>query len=116
MERTRERDAFRQAGGSVTVYFISRHPGALDWARAERVAFDRHIVHLADVSLHPGDTVIGTLPVHAAAMVCGAGARFLSLSVDVPAAARGQELGYVELRAFGARLEEYRVERVEVVL
>jgi CRISPR-associated protein Csx16 len=30
----------------MTIYFITRHPGALDWARQKGIAFDEHIVHL----------------------------------------------------------------------
>lgn len=95
-----------------TVYFVSRHPGALAWARDRGIRIDSHLAHLDGVALGGGDTVIGTLPMHLAARVCASGARFLNLTVDIPADSRGRELGARELEAFGARLEEFRVERV----
>lgn len=96
----------------MPVYFISRHPGALDWLNARSVRIDRHIAHLDGIRFADGDVVIGTLPVHLAAAVCAQGARFINLSVHVPPAARGRELSHQELDAFGAHLEEFRVDRV----
>ena len=55
----------------------------------------------------PGDTVIGTLPVNLVARVCARGGRYLHLSLDLPAEARGRELTADELERYGARLEAY---------
>ncbi len=92
-------------------YFITRHPGALDWVAGQGVAVDRVLAHLEVDRVRPGDTVIGTLPVHLAARVCERGARYLHLALEIPAEARGRELSAAELEAFGARLEEYRILR-----
>ena len=73
------------------------------------MAIDRHCVHLDALAVEAGDTVIGSLPVHLAATVCAAGARYINLSLDLPASARGRELTANELIAFNARLEEYAV-------
>jgi CRISPR-associated protein Csx16 len=100
------------ACGAMTTWFVSRHPGAAEWARRQGLTVDRMVEHLQVEDVRPGDTVIGTLPVHLAAAVCARGARFLQLSVDLPPALRGRELSAEELQACGARLEEYRVERV----
>ncbi|WP_126443803.1 CRISPR-associated protein Csx16 [Sulfuricystis multivorans] len=93
----------------MTTYFVSRHPGALDWARAAQVAFDVHVPHLDPGMLQAGDVVIGSLPVHLAAQVCARGARYFNLSLDLPAHLRGQELDAQTLKALDARLEEYVV-------
>jgi CRISPR-associated protein Csx16 len=93
----------------MTTFFVSRHPGALDWAAGEGVAVDQAIAHLDPEIIQPGDRVIGTLPIHLAARVCERGGRYLHLSLELPPEQRGRELSAAELRRFGARLEEYRV-------
>ncbi len=93
----------------MTTFFISRHPGALDWAAGEGIAVDRVIAHLDPETIQPGDVVIGTLPIHLAARVCERGGRYLHLSLELPPEQRGRELSAADLRRFGARLEEYRV-------
>lgn len=96
----------------MTTFFISRHPGALDWAAGEGVVVDTVIAHLDPETIRPGDVVIGTLPVHLAAQVGQRGGRYLHLSLELPAGWRGQELSAADLRRFQARLEEYRVTAV----
>ena len=80
----------------MTTFFVSRHPGAADWAREQGLAADRAVA----------------LPVNLAAEVCARGGRYLHLSLDLPADWRGRELNAADMRACGARLEEYRVQRV----
>ena len=96
----------------MTTYFVSRHPGALEWATAEGIAFDTTLLHLDASLLRAGDTVIGTLPVSAVAEVYARGGRYLHLAVSVPFDRRGTELTANDLRALGACLREYRAERV----
>lgn len=93
----------------MTTYFVSRHPGACEWAAGEGITVDTVIAHLDPEVIQPGDVVIGTLPVHLAAQVCQHGGRFLHLSLDVPPEWRGRELTAADLRQCGARLEEYQV-------
>ncbi|HHW75631.1 MAG TPA: CRISPR-associated protein Csx16 [Xanthomonadaceae bacterium] len=93
----------------MTTLFVSRHPGALDWAAGEGLAVDAVIAHLDPQTIQPGDVVIGTLPIHLAARVCERGGRYLHLSLELPPDWRGRELSAADLRRFGARLEEYRV-------
>jgi CRISPR-associated protein Csx16 len=95
----------------MTRYFVSRHPGALDWAQEEGVEVDAVLPHLDASSVKPGDLVIGSLPVNLAAEICARGARYLHLSLDLPANLRGQELDAAQMRACGARIDEYRIER-----
>lgn len=95
----------------MTTYFVSRHPGARNWAAEEGFTVDQVLDHLDPTDIQPGDIFIGSLPVNLAAEICERGARYLHLSLDLPAALRGCELSTVEMRACGARLEEYRIER-----
>lgn len=94
----------------MTTWFISRHPGAVEWARRRRLPVDRYVAHLDALAVQPGDTVIGSLPVNLAAVVCERGARYLHLSVELPAHLRGQELTADQLEELGAEVREYRVE------
>lgn len=93
--------------------FLSRHPGAVEWARRRGLVVDQWLAHLEVAQVQPGDTVIGTLPIHLAAQVCARGGRYLHLSLDVPPQWRGRELTADELEAAGARLEGFRIEAEE---
>ena len=44
-------------------WFVSRHPGALEWIKRQRHPFDLHVTHLDPALIAPGDRVIGSLPV-----------------------------------------------------
>lgn len=93
----------------MSIYFVTRHPGAHDWAAAEGLQVDALVPHLDPAIIEPGDQVIGSLPVNLAAQVCKRGGRYLHLSLDLPPALRGQELGVEQMRDCNARIEEYRV-------
>ncbi len=96
----------------MTRWFVTRHPGAVAWARQHGLAVDNVVAELDLKAVRAGDQVLGTLPLHVAAAVCARGARFWSLAMDLPLDWRGRELTPADLDRFGARLEEYRVERV----
>lgn len=96
----------------MTTYFVTRHPGARDWAAEEGILVDRVIDHLDPATVQQGDTVIGSLPVNLVAEVCARGGAYLHLSIDLSPQARGQELSAREMRACGARIERYWVRRV----
>lgn len=98
----------------MTVYFVTRHPGAIEWAARRGLAVDSQLTHLDTAQIERGDTVIGILPVHLAADVCERSAHYLNLSIDLPAQARGRELSADELERYGARLEAYIVTRAEM--
>ena len=93
----------------MTTWFITRHPGARQWALERGLHIDRHCVHLEPALIEAGDTVIGSLPVHLAGEVCQRGARYFNLSLDLPASARGKELTAEELNRYNARLEQFSV-------
>lgn len=93
----------------MTTWFISRHPGAIEWARQQGLHVDEYVAHLDLTRIRAGDTVIGSLPVNLAAQVCEAGAQYLHLSLELPANLRGVELSADQLTALGARLRAYDV-------
>ena len=90
--------------------FISRHPGAVDWARKQGINAEVK-AHLDPETVGAGDLVIGTLPVSLVADINARGARYMHLVIDIPPEARGRELTADDMEAFGARLEEYEVNR-----
>ena len=95
----------------MSVWFISRHPGALAWARSQGLAVDHWVAHLEVSEVASGDVVIGTLPVQMAATVCARGGRYFNLSLDLPLEWRGRELSVAELTEIKARLEEFAVHK-----
>jgi CRISPR-associated protein Csx16 len=96
----------------MTTWFVTRHPGAVEWAARQGIQVDRQLSHLDPMEVQAGDMVIGNLPMHLAAEVCARGGRYLNLVVELPPEARGCELGADELERYGARIEEYRVQAV----
>jgi CRISPR-associated protein Csx16 len=95
----------------MTIFFVSRHPGALEWMQQQRVPFDRHETHLDIEAIQADDPVIGSLPVNLAAEVCARGAHYRHLSLQLAAADRGRELSASELENYEATLETYFVEK-----
>ena len=93
----------------MTTWFVSRHPGALEWIRRQGVAVDRMVPHLDPRDVGHGDTVIGTLPVNRAAELQARGARYVHLALELPPDWRGRELSADDMEAIGACLREYRV-------
>ena len=59
--------------------------------------------------MSPRDTVMGSLPVNLAAEVCARGARYMHLSLRLPAAWRGRELSASQLGNFQPELREFNV-------
>lgn len=92
-----------------TIWLVTRHPEAVEWAKRQKILVDRWVEHLDVEQVRSGDVVIGTLPIHLAASVCERGARFINLSLDVPQHARGRELSADDMEYFQAKLEEYRI-------
>jgi CRISPR-associated protein Csx16 len=95
----------------MTNYFVTRHPGAVEWAHRKGV--DALMLnHLDPQRTAPGDIVLGILPVHLVAAINARGARYLHLELDASEKDRGKELNADDLERLGARLVEYRAERV----
>ena len=97
----------------MTVYFVSRHEGAVEWLRRQGIDVDEVVSHLDPERLAPGDVVVGTLPVHLVAEVNERGGRYLHLTLDLPPEARGRELTADEMERHRARLEAFEVRRVD---
>jgi CRISPR-associated protein Csx16 len=94
----------------MTCWFVSRHPGAIAWAREQGMVFDHEVEHLDLQYVQAGDRVVGSLPVNLAAEVCALGAEYHHLSLELPRALRGRELSAEQLCQAGARLQRYHVE------
>jgi len=97
----------------MSVIAVTRHAGAREWLARQGIRVDHLTSHLEVDRIRPGDTVIGTLPVHLAAEVCRRGGRYLHLVLDLPPEARGKELSADHMCTFGARLTEYHVSAKE---
>lgn len=96
----------------MTIYLITRHPGAIAWAKAAGVDYDLHTEHLLDLdSFVAGDVVIGTLPINMVYELNCRDVRYKHLSLNIPPHLRGHELSVEQLEECGARLEEYYVTR-----
>jgi CRISPR-associated protein Csx16 len=94
----------------MTTYFVSRHPGAIEWAKRQKLEVTQFVPHLDPVEVQAGDTVIGSLPVNLAAQVCERGAAYWHLSLALPAALRGRELSAADMLQMGAHVHPYHVE------
>ena len=97
----------------MTRWFVSRHPGAVEWAKQQNLAIDRIVPHLNPAEVQEGDLVYGILPVELAAQVCRRGARFFGLCFTVAEAQRGVVLTADDLTKLNARFREYQVVEVE---
>lgn len=95
----------------MTVWFISRHPGAKAWALAHNLHVDRWADHLDPAEIEAGDIVLGTLPLHIAEKICSLGARFFALTLDIPFEMRGRELSLDSVQRYHGHLEEFIVRR-----
>lgn len=93
-------------------WFVSRHPGARQWAKQQDLPIDHWTDHLDASLVQPGDVVIGTLPVDKIAEVNARGARFLALCLNLDLADRGREFSAEDMRRLNGRLVEYRAERI----
>lgn len=97
----------------MTTYFISRHGGAVEWAKNKGITADVLIEHTKPEffdQLKVGDAVIGILPVSLAAKVCAAGAYYYDLSLpNLPLEWRGKELTAAQMDECGAELKLYDI-------
>lgn len=97
----------------MSTWFVSRHPGAISWAKKKNLAVDFWATHLDVSKIQRGDIVIGVLPMQAAAEVCAKGARFLSLKIHLTEDLRGKELSSETLDMLQCTLAEYDVRHLK---
>jgi CRISPR-associated protein Csx16 len=95
----------------MATWFISRHAGAIAWAKQQNLGIDRWETHIEPESVQAGDVVIGTLPVHLAAEICARGAKFYFLTLQLREEQRGQELTVADMQAAECSLQCYQVVR-----
>lgn len=95
----------------MSVWFVTRHPGAIDWLKSQGLSCDHCVEHLDMAAIRTGDIIIGLLPAHLAADICDRGAIYLHLSLDLKREQRGRELTAEEMSKAGARLEQLVVRR-----
>nr|UOP04588.1 CRISPR-associated protein Csx16 [Conchiformibius kuhniae] len=98
----------------MTVWFVSRHEGALAWIEGQtQWRIDRFVPHLDVAQVAAGDVVLGTLPVHLAAQVCAKGAAFYFLQMPQQPEQRGSEYSAEEMTRAGACLRRFDVRLLE---
>jgi CRISPR-associated protein Csx16 len=90
-------------------WFVSRHNGAIEWAKRRKLPVDRWVSHLNVNEIHSGDIVMGTLPLGAAAEICCRGAAFYTLDFPTEESQRGKELTADDLYTAKASLQRYIV-------
>lgn len=102
----------------MTTYFITRHIGALDWAKEHGIDFDLHLTHLDDdMALKAGDVIIGTLPINIIAKINAIGVRYIHLSLNIPSHLRGVELTSQQLNdECQANLEEFTATKLATII
>jgi CRISPR-associated protein Csx16 len=99
----------------MAAYLVTRHRGAVEWARQHGIDAEwKPHFEAADLTgVRPGDRVLGPLPVQLIAEVNVRGGRYLNIEMQLGADDRGRELTADDMDRLGARLVEYRVERVK---
>lgn len=90
-------------------YFVSRHPGAIAWAKQNGLSSAVFVTHLDERNLNSGDTLIGSLPAGMAARLCKRGIRYWHLNIELPAHLRGCELSAEEMGQLGVRLQPLHI-------
>lgn len=96
----------------MTTWFVSRHPGAIEWAKRKNIKVDQLVQHLNILDIEQNDIVIGSLPVNLVAEVCQKGATYWHLSLEVPFQLRGLELSSDQLFELNAQLQAYNVQKI----
>jgi CRISPR-associated protein Csx16 len=100
----------------MTTYFVTRHPGAVEWAKQQGVKVDKTLSHLTQTEINQiteDDVFIGILPINIVADICNKRGRFFNLSMSLPPEARGRELSAEEMSKYNSSIEEFFAMKVE---
>lgn len=97
----------------MTHYFVSRHPGALKWAKRDDVLKNAEMVEHLDIEkIKAGDVVTGTLPINMVANICELGAIYRHLVMNMSFEDRGKNLTPDQMADLGAHVKRYEVKSV----
>jgi len=94
----------------MTTFFISNHPGAVEWAARQGLEIDRVVPHQDSAQVQPGGTVIGSQPADPAAQVCAGSASYWHATLELPADLRSKEPSAEDLESLGARVGAFDVQ------
>lgn len=101
-------------GREMKTWFVSRHPGAIEWIKTQKhIKIDEFVTHLDIEAINKGDTIIGILPFDIAATLCKKGGIFYALLLNQNEDNRGQEHSAQKMHQLGARLQRFRAEAFE---
>ena len=87
---------------------ISRHAGAISWL-ASQGWVGEVIPYLDLTTVKSHDVIVGVLPIHLAAEVCGKGAEYWHLGLIVPPQLRGVELSAEQITLLQPTLTRFNV-------
>lgn len=96
----------------MAVWFVSRHKGAVEWIKQKKIHIDHFVEHLDVSYIKAGDIIIGTLPIHLAAIVCEKGATFYFLSVNLSHKQRGTELTVDQLNHLNCSIQKFHIKKL----
>ena len=88
---------------------VTRHDGALEWVKKHHPEFaDVEVIAQASPEDLKGNRIIGTLPIHLAA-ICK---RYWHLEMTVPADRRGTEISCEDMEKFGCKITRFEVIKI----
>ncbi|GGZ97270.1 CRISPR-associated protein Csx16 [Ignatzschineria ureiclastica] len=93
----------------MAVWFVSRHVGAIEWMQKQEMHVDHWVTHLDLAQIHPGDIVIGILPLSIVAVLTAHNVRYFALILPQSPSDRGQEHSCEAMFERGAYLQEFHV-------
>ena len=98
----------------MTSYLITRHSGAIDWAKQQNLKIDKVLSHINEINierLSSNDKIYGNLPLHIINTLCEKNIEYWNLDLDIPLALRGKDLNLKEMNNCHARIERYTVKK-----
>ncbi len=96
----------------MSVWFVSRHLGAMEWIQQQNIHIDNWVAHLDVNDVAPNDTVIGVMTLAMAAALCKKNVKCLALTYNTPEHLRGIELNADMLNHLDCKMIEYVVKTV----